>query len=261
MALIFRPNGTLNIAAAPGKITEIDMQRCKNLRLPRKGIIDTRKGHTKVHDNTAGASVNNIITQDDTTYIFTEDDNGISGEIDDSGIYVGEGITVPPVYWRTVWSNALDRETTVLPVNTYRTYFPGSVMESVSDVRKIRLSFTATEAWPLYSCYVGHQGGENVWSFDGSQVRVTFSGSNSTTVPINSTLLSDEIELNIDTGRPLVVSMFFGHVSMRWGYPITDVDIYYINDSIDHSDETSPAGCTLYSTDRSYGLSKIEVIV
>lgn len=84
MSILWKPNGTLNVATAAtdlqetkgsaltgddGSIVSEALSRCKNLRVDRKGIIQTRKGSAKLH-STAINSVNKIIEQAGTRYAF-----------------------------------------------------------------------------------------------------------------------------------------------------------------------------------------------
>lgn len=81
MAVMFKPNGTLNVAQSPGKLKDIDMQRCKNLRLDRNGRIETRDGNSKLYETALSGNSDFIITGIDGLYIITTEGVYLNGEL------------------------------------------------------------------------------------------------------------------------------------------------------------------------------------
>ncbi|GAJ21235.1 unnamed protein product, partial [marine sediment metagenome] len=78
------------------------------------------------------------------------------------------------------------------------------------DATIIKISFQGgdLEGFTINDAFVGHasSGGDD-WDFDGSQVRVTFSGgSDSVTIGAGATVESDEITYTVDDTIDLIVS-------------------------------------------------------
>lgn len=80
MTMLWRPNGSLNIATDPcdlpeeksnGQIYSEAMQRCKNLRLDQKGVIKTRDGSSKINTTPIDQrQITRIIEQSGDRYTF-----------------------------------------------------------------------------------------------------------------------------------------------------------------------------------------------
>ncbi len=77
--IVFKPNGTLNIATEPtdlpqsvegSMITSGALTRCKNLRVENQGVLRLRDGSRRIN-TTAIESINNIIVQDGKRYSFS----------------------------------------------------------------------------------------------------------------------------------------------------------------------------------------------
>ena len=63
MTLIFKPNGTLDVATSPADLPEKDgysdaMARCKNLRLDRVGFAALRDGSTRLNSTALSGTRN-----------------------------------------------------------------------------------------------------------------------------------------------------------------------------------------------------------
>lgn len=72
MALLFKPNGNLDIATAatdlpsqsssPGSVYSEALTRCKNLRIDRKGVLTTRDGSSRINTTPFSTSSEELIT-------------------------------------------------------------------------------------------------------------------------------------------------------------------------------------------------------
>lgn len=74
---------------------------------------------------------------------------------------------------------------------------------------RIRITLAAEpgNVMGLTDVFIGHAAGAgDPYDYDGNQVRVTFSGSNSAAVPAGGTLVSDEIEFDLDATKDLIIS-------------------------------------------------------
>ena len=180
MAVMFKPNGTLDVSTSPSKLSEFDMRRCKNLRTDRTGIILTRDGHIKAHDNTRGTAINNLIQQDDSIYIFTDgEDDGVSGELDPTGIFIGEGVS------ETVPRSSLSVDATVLihsdgpngsQVFVDSSYPPKTIIQSTAqhDTSKAKFESSSIKCYTTSrGDYIGFQKDQS--AFDLSSNNWTFS--------------------------------------------------------------------------------------
>lgn len=79
MSLIWRPDGSLNIATDPSALPESSqgstivsdaLTRCKNLRLERKGLVQTRDGSSKISETQLAAAPSLIVEQAGNRYEF-----------------------------------------------------------------------------------------------------------------------------------------------------------------------------------------------
>lgn len=85
MSIIWKPNGSLDVATAPadlpdtkgsaltgdtGSITSYALARCKNLRLDLMGVARTRFGSSKLNATAINAAIHKIIEQAGTRYTF-----------------------------------------------------------------------------------------------------------------------------------------------------------------------------------------------
>jgi hypothetical protein len=74
---------------------------------------------------------------------------------------------------------------------------------------RIRITLAAEpgNVMGLTDVFIGHAAvAGDPYDYDGNQVRVTFSGSNSAAVPAGGTLVSDEIEFDLDATKDLIIS-------------------------------------------------------
>lgn len=79
--LLFKPNGLLDIATAatdlpatsdsPGSVTSEALTRCKNLRIDRKGLLQTRDGSSKINSSPMSAGANFLLEQGGSRYSFS----------------------------------------------------------------------------------------------------------------------------------------------------------------------------------------------
>ena len=79
MGIFFKPNGSLDIATDPSDLPEKSdgstiaseaLARCKNLRVDRKGFVQTRDGSSKVTETTLAAAPSLIVEQAGNRYEF-----------------------------------------------------------------------------------------------------------------------------------------------------------------------------------------------
>ncbi len=102
MSIIFRPNGTLDVATDPsdlpeakgsiltgdqGAIVSEALARCKNLRLDQKGVVKTRLGTDKINSSAVTSSVNRIIEQGGKRYSFS------GAQIYEDEVSIASGLT------------------------------------------------------------------------------------------------------------------------------------------------------------------------
>lgn len=100
MGIIFRPNGTLDVATDPSELPEAKgsvltgdagsivseaLARCKNLCLDRKGMVTTRLGTDKINSSAMTSTINRIIEQAGKRYSFS----GSRGYEDEVSIKTG----------------------------------------------------------------------------------------------------------------------------------------------------------------------------
>lgn len=96
MAIIFKPNGTLNVSAAATDLPEEtqgnsvfsdSMQRCKNMSVDRSGFVTTRPGSVRVSSTSLSSAANLIIEQGGARYEF------VSGAIYRNEAVLLDGLT------------------------------------------------------------------------------------------------------------------------------------------------------------------------
>lgn len=118
MSIIWKPNGTLNVATDPcdlpenkgsiltgdsGSIISEAMQRCKNLRLDQTGVIKTRDGSSKLNSAAIESAIYKIICQGANRYTFAND------HIYRNEVSIGSGYTA--AQWSAIHYNAYNSTT------------------------------------------------------------------------------------------------------------------------------------------------------
>lgn len=120
MSLIFRPNGSLDVATephdlpqtsgAPGQILSEALARCKNLSLERKGRVSTRYGTVAYNTNPLSSPANLIVEQAGVRYAFT------GAEIYRNEVQIAAGLTA--AQWSaTKYNQFNDTESQIFALN------------------------------------------------------------------------------------------------------------------------------------------------
>lgn len=124
------------------------------------------------------------------------------------GMFTARDLTDIPIETRLLysspgWSGYTLRQTFEIYGLKVPTFAPTHI--------RLAIRSSNTEGMDLSTCYVGHQTANisgDYYDFANTPVQVTFSGSNSVSIPANTRVLSDWVSFNWDRANGIVVSMF-----------------------------------------------------
>jgi len=123
----------------------------------------------------------------------------------------------------------------------------GSAQISNTGFTQCRVTFGCgtSEGAIIGTAYIGHAASSgDAYDFDGSQVQLKFSGTNSATISANGSVVSDTATFTIASGKNLVVAFWVGSAAsdgLRRKGTISGYDYYYLNSGTSdaHTSDTS----------------------
>jgi hypothetical protein len=151
----------------------------------------------------------------------------------------------------TVFLDSLTTSNTGNQGYQFREVIPASSLSAsgtVSGSIRVGFSFTSGTSGGSMTAYIGELGSGNAWSFDGTQVQLTFGGS-TTLSGLNgaSTVYSDYVPFTLNASKSLVIAMHYTGTTINVGQLTgTPINVYYSNTVTDPS-ATSPAGLSTSS--------------
>jgi hypothetical protein len=133
-----------------------------------------------------------------------------------TGVAGGSGKVIidegpPPSPWQSLVTIAPGSDNTGWNSFGVRQWIGTGAYGSPNASSQVRVSIrSGSVALVLSDVFVGHSAGPTgtaTQNYDGSQVRVTWSGANGVTIPVNSTVVSDAINYAFDPSKDLIVGI------------------------------------------------------
>tara|TARA_R100000781_G_scaffold113945_1_gene83579 strand:- start:661 stop:1218 length:558 start_codon:yes stop_codon:yes gene_type:complete len=126
---------------------------------------------------------------------------------------------------------------------------------------KISLRGPTSEATGIDRAFVGQKASSgNAWDFDGNQVQMQVSSSNSFDLPQDTTVQTDACTIALDPATDVVLALdLANNTSKDSVVQITDTDwSYHYKEGADEADETAPTGYSSATTNTRLLIKAIE---
>lgn len=138
------------------------------------------------------------------------------------------GAAGPGPTWGTAFSTTLDMDE-----GGWTGYTGVTILDAVVVTRsgsKVRVTFTAamTHDSVLAKAFLGHAAASgDAYDFDGGQVQLLFSGSPGVTVPMATSVVSDEATFALDETKNVIIAAFLSSDFLRFAAGVTGASSYY----------------------------------
>ena len=142
---------------------------------------------------------------------------------------------------------------------TFRIRIPASALSTSGTTVAVKLRAHSSDALNISAAWIGHAAGSgNAWDFDGGQVQLTFSGSNTVAIGGGTEATSDYVEFALDETQDVIVSFqTSSNTRVRQNTGATGWSSH-AKASASEAGTTAPTG---YSNEANTNYSVVEVLV